>query len=438
VLVSITVAVTAFCVFCGVNRISLADGLDLVRVGSSYIAERGAEGISGRKPPFDGRDQVNILVLGADVSFDGSARTDTIKLVSVDLESSRVSILNIPRDTWVTLPNGTEGRINTAYQMGSRVEKHPRDVVARVQSARVAVDGLLTDIYGAPVPIDYYMRLQVEGFVKIIDAIGGVEMNVEKQMDYEDPSQQLFIHLKPGVQRLSGYNAMCYARFRHDAEGDFGRIRRQDQLLQALMRELERPEVKSNGRLAAAALGMLRTDLTVPNVVDLKEVMGKVGMSGIISLTLPTVPVRKGKAEVLEVRDRAAAALTIGELVNGPRPTVVVLNGAGKAVNTRDVVARIDKARYNVIGTATTDLSPTSRVYSVTRAKDPATALAAGLGLSVVDTTSAPPTATLARRQAPLSVSEITLVVGADFARSQIAPTATGPGTLRPRGTGRS
>jgi LCP family protein required for cell wall assembly len=397
-----------FCGFCVYTHTNPLQAVTFFTTWApSFVKEKVAP-----TPPFGGRDHVNILLLGADVSFDhsGTARTDTIKYISVDLKAPRISVLSIPRDTWVDVPNHRNGRINGAYQLGGRYEAD------RIALARATVEGLLSEYTETPVTTDYYIRIQTGGFIKIIDALGGVQVDVEKDMDYEDPSQELFIHLKKGPQRLDGYNAMCYIRFRHDAEGDYGRIRRQDQLMHALANELSAPEARGRlPRILGPIMSMMVTDIAKTDIIALKRIVDQVGTAGIHTLTLPTVPCHKGAASVVEVQDTRAAAQTIGELFTGPRPTVTVLNGSGRPGMGGEVGDALDTDVYNVIGVGNTaEPAVTSAVYALPRCLTQANALAASLGITTIDTKTPAPTGTFGRH-APPPPAEITVVLGGDY-----------------------
>lgn len=379
-------------------------------------------------PPFNGKSHVNILVLGADVSFDGSgtARTDTIKLVSLDLEEPRVAILSIPRDTWVEIPDHGHGRINGAYQLGG---KHDAE---RIAFAKRTVTRLLRDLSGEDINIDHFVRIQTGGFVHIVDAMGGVTVDVEKKMDYEDPSQELYIHLKPGLQRLNGEQAMGYVRFRMDAEGDYGRIRRQDQFIRAIAAQLRDPKMKSRlPRMAGPMMSMLKTDINEHDLLTIKCIIEQVGIEGIHSLQLPTVPTRKGRAQVVEVDDREAAAQTIAELLHGPRTTVVVLNGSQRTGLAKNVCDNIDNTTYNILQVGTTlDPVASSTVLTVPRCKTQADALATALGIPTVITEGDPPAADYGKRTPIPAPAEVTIVLGNDFSE-QAEAHADLPASLR-------
>ncbi len=382
------------------------------------IMGMGADYLSGRihhAPPFHGQQQVNILLLGADSNFvdDGSRRSDTIKFIRVDLVKPSLAILSIPRDTWVDIPGHGRGKINGAYQHGGDTEDK------RIGLAKNVVAGLLSELTGQHILIDYYVRIQTGGFKDIVDALGGVEVNVEKKMDYDDNYQNLYIHLKPGVQVLNGTQAMGYVRFRHDAEGDYGRMRRQDQFIRAVAAKINRPEMKSQlPRLLGPIMKMMVTNLRPNDMLALKHVVGQIGLAGMYSVQLPTTPVTKGRASAVEVDDPDAAAQVVNEVLNGPRPTVMVLNGSGKPRLARDVRDQIDENVYNVVAVGTLpEPVPTTTVLATPHSKAVAQSLATQFGVVRVDINTAPPAgADFGKRIKVPPPAEITLVLGSDAA----------------------
>lgn len=167
--------------------------------------------------------RINVLLLGTDegdsddFGKDVPKRTDAMLLVSFDPQNDKIAVLSLPRDTRVHIP-GRSGldKINAAYAYGG------------VNLARRTVQELLQ------VPINYYMQVDWQGFIKVVDMLGGVDLDVEKNMNYEDPYANLSIHLKKGQQHLDGEKAGEYVRFRHDEMGDIGRAERQQKFLKAL------------------------------------------------------------------------------------------------------------------------------------------------------------------------------------------------------------
>ena len=422
--VAIVILVIAVAAFFGYTGATPAEALKFFRLGVDIVRAKAIDA-----PPFHGQQQVNIMLLGTDVSTDPSGedcRTDSIKIVSADFAKSTLAILSVPRDTWVEIPGHGHSRINSAYPLGGKKEAD------RISMSKLVISRLLSDLYGQPVHLDKYIRLQTGGFDRIINAMGGVDVDVEKQMDYDDPSQLLSIHLKPGLQHLDGHAAEGYIRFRHDAEGDYTRMQRQDKFIRTLAGKLHSMDKMQMARLIGPVMGLMYTNINGSDMLALKELADKVGMSGIQTAQLPTVPTMKGAAAVVEVRDTAAAAQVISEILNGPRPTVTVLNGSGQTGVARTVSEQIDIKQYNVLAVGTT-LQPvaTTSVIASDRYKTAAINLATRLGVQTVATVGTVPTATFGKHAAPPPPTDITIVLGSNYtgvlqtAANDAAPAAT-------------
>jgi polyisoprenyl-teichoic acid--peptidoglycan teichoic acid transferase len=170
-----------------------------------------------------------ILVMGIDGATGFDSRSDSMLLIRVDNSDRRLNILSIPRDTRVAIDNYGYDKINAANVYGG---------------AKLAISTVQNKLNG--VQIDRYVRLDSSGLDEIIDAIGGVEVNVPKAMRYEDKTQKLSIDLQPGLQTLNGKQAEGFIRFRHDELGDIGRIKRQQTMLQALKAKITNPLILMN------------------------------------------------------------------------------------------------------------------------------------------------------------------------------------------------
>jgi polyisoprenyl-teichoic acid--peptidoglycan teichoic acid transferase len=180
---------------------------------------------------FPGRTSMNVLVLGVDHDYDNRAqiiktthgRSDSIMLVRVDFVTGAISALTIPRDSAVRVP-GHRGvrKINAAHSLGG-----PLLTIDTIKS-----------VFG--VDVDAVVSINFEGFQKLVDAIGGIDLNVEKKLDYDDNWGRLHIHLKPGYQHLTGYEAMGYVRMRH-SDSDLMRSKRQHAFLEAVRAKIKQP-----------------------------------------------------------------------------------------------------------------------------------------------------------------------------------------------------
>ncbi|RDI95688.1 LytR family transcriptional regulator [Meiothermus sp. QL-1] len=197
---------------------------------------------------------LTVLVLGVAPEYKGHHQrapedfrglSDANLLVRFDPKARRISVLSIPRDTYVRIPGYGWYILNHANKFGGP------------ELAKEVVENL------TGVAIDAYVSVSVEAIRSGIDALGGVEVCVEKAMQYKDTAAKLEIDLKPGCQRLSGAQAEGYLRFRHDALGDIGRIQRQQNFFNALKRELLSPAGLLRVPQAIASVEPhIRTDLT--------------------------------------------------------------------------------------------------------------------------------------------------------------------------------
>lgn len=179
--------------------------------------------------PWDGKERFTVLVMGMDQrpgDFGSSIRTDTMILISLDPKSDRVGILSIPRDLFVEIPGYGLQRINTAFQAGQLEGESggPRLAMQTVQ-------------YNFGIRVNEYVLVDFNAFVRIIDLVGGVHVNVP--YDIYDPLYPDMnygydpFYIKAGWQKLDGQTALKYARSRHSSD-DIDRSRRQQQVLYAL------------------------------------------------------------------------------------------------------------------------------------------------------------------------------------------------------------
>jgi polyisoprenyl-teichoic acid--peptidoglycan teichoic acid transferase len=174
--------------------------------------------------------RINILVLGTDKRSElggDAARSDTLILLSVDRDWKTAGILSIPRDLQVSLPGYGLQKINAAYFFGEYNKIPGGGPALAVPTVRKYFN----------VPIQYYVAINFDGFQKVVDEVGGIDVNVPEPIDdpeYPGPYNS-YIHVKfaAGCQHMNGERALQYARTRH-ADSDFGRARRQQQVIRAV------------------------------------------------------------------------------------------------------------------------------------------------------------------------------------------------------------
>ena len=198
---------------------------------------------------FDHRE---ILVLGVD---DGGGNTDAIFTLKV--EGGRTSITQIPRDSYIESHSFGPVKANALYAYGGHE----------------AVKAELSRLMGRP--IDHHILVNLNGIRTLSDLVGGVEVDVPKRLYYRDNSQGLLIDLQPGPQLLKGHELEGFLRWRHDEEGDLGRLARQQLVLKSLFSRLTRPEhlIKLPALIKEAG-NNLETDLGAMELGGLITAMG--------------------------------------------------------------------------------------------------------------------------------------------------------------------
>jgi len=219
------------------------------------------------KPPTG---VVTILLMGTDArpnELNTPSRTDTMMIARVDFDRKTAKLLSIPRDVWVAIPNlksygVTEDRINSAYFYGEAFN-------VKGGGAKVAMDTVTLN-FG--IPIDHYAVINFQGFVKVVDALGGIDLNVPTAIyDPEFPTDDyktMVFAVKEGQQHLDGITALRYARTRHQ-DSDTERIKRQQLVLLAIRdKALSVNAVVRIPEVYNAMLGSFNTDLSLPTLIS--------------------------------------------------------------------------------------------------------------------------------------------------------------------------
>lgn len=188
----------------------------------------------------------NALLIGTDA---GGENTDALMLVNVDKKNKKISTLSIPRDTRVTV-NGKKCKINACYHKGG-------------------LDLLLEKIKElTEVEINYYALIKPGTLADIVDCLGGVEYDVEQDMKYSDPVQDLYINLKKGKQVLDGNKAEQYCRYRSYVMGDLTRTQSQQKFFKALFEQkLDIKYASKVNEIYAAVSDKVKTNVSLKDIV---------------------------------------------------------------------------------------------------------------------------------------------------------------------------
>jgi len=180
-----------------------------------------------------GKRQVNLLVLGTDERREGG-RADTIMLVMIRKDTKRVAAISIPRDLKVRMPGHGYQKINAVYAY------HRRLGTGEIMTVRT-VEQIFNQWIGYPLDIDYYVKTDVTKFPAVFDAVGGLDLYVDRRMYYHDRAGGLYIDLQKGMQHLDGDQIEGFVRHRHDRYGressDYMRTQRQQYVLKELVRQ---------------------------------------------------------------------------------------------------------------------------------------------------------------------------------------------------------
>ena len=273
--------------------------------------------------------RLNFLLMGIDArKGETVSRTDSIILASVDTQSKQASMLSIPRDTRVQIPGHGMDRINAASVYGG-----PELTIKIVEK-----------LLG--IPVDYYVMTNFNGFKDIVDTLGGVTIDVEKNMNYYDPTDNFLINLKKGVQRMDGNKAIQYVRFRMDALGDISRTQRQQKFLEALAKEMLQPStIVKLPRLLPQINKNVETNLGVMDMLSLAKAGKELENMNIVTETLPGNFTDIDGVSYWGV-DAQKAKLVVADLFKGEKAASVVLEGSptAKVASKSDVSKKLEQA----------------------------------------------------------------------------------------------
>ncbi len=246
---------------------------------SASVTESGTLSVNGERPDEKTTSEeltrkegvYTFLIFGMD---DGNGNTDTIMVGSYDTIHQAIHMVSIPRDTLIETDRDNK-RINAVYASEDGVASLERE---------------LSDMLG--IPIDFYVKVNLQAFVAIVDAVGGVDYNVPVDMDYEDPTQDLYIHLKAGMQHLDGQQALQLVRCRSAYPNqDLGRMSTQQGFLAALAsKALQWGNITKVQEFATIFNEYVETDLSLENIIWFGEKL--LGLDS-EQLTFETIPIHE-------------------------------------------------------------------------------------------------------------------------------------------------
>ena len=414
----------------------------------AYRVYRNGWGLSGMLATVVGHDEetkknlgeFKCLVLGISTDEEGALLTDTIMVASYNPNTQKATLLSIPRDTYT----GKNPKKATAYEKINSVysrNEDPQDVLDEVNE--------LTGLN-----LQYYVIVKTEGFIKLVDAIGGVTFNVPIDMDYDDTSQDLHIHLEAGEQVLDGDKAEQLVRFRHNNDGttypeeygdnDLGRMRTQREFIMEVIKQTAKVEnIFKLGQILEVAEDNVITNVDFGVAKDYIPYAVEFQTENLLTATLPgtTPPWNQTNGVSIFVADEEETELLVQELfydrdleqptdqegnttgntantssssnsTTSNRRTVSkadikleVLNGSGNSKKLQEAVNELEGAGYEVYRTGSTNA--TSRTAIIDK-KDIASTLLDNIKMVLG-------TGTISNSQTSSTKADVTIIIGKDY-----------------------
>jgi polyisoprenyl-teichoic acid--peptidoglycan teichoic acid transferase len=354
-------------------------------------------GIRDPRGKFPGKSRIIILLAGKDynhnaqdIAYTTSSRSDTIMLLSADLEHAKLTAVGIPRDTRVTAPDGVTGKINATFQRGG---------IKLLAST-------ITQQFGI-VP-DYSVVLKADAVKSIVNSLGGIEVDVLDRMFYEDSWDDLKIDLQPGRYRVNGEQAVGFVRFRKSGthrygprkekipvpyvpskeEGDLRRIERQQQVVHAMLAEVTKPQniVRWN-EILDVAFGQIETNLSRPQMLGLATILRSSAGSPLGGSSIPGKDANIGgtyywKADIPRAKATLQWLLLGDEAAGRSLVRVSIMCDKAEQVPAQALSDELEKSGFAVTTTTTRKVMPlqTTVIYHTATFEAFAKSIAASSG----------------------------------------------------------
>lgn len=257
-------------------------------ISSAFVPQLNVEGtpelvaVATEKPEegWTGKDRITILLLGVDKAENGAARTDTLILVNIDPVKKSARMLSIPRDLRVVIPGYGSDKINAAFALGefNKVQGGGAGLTIRTIEANFGI------------PVDNFVTIDFQGFIKMVDTVGGITVDVPypiKDDEYPDENYRYQrIYFSAGWQWMDGSTALKYARTRH-MDGDARRSARQQQVLLALREQaIDLNLIPELPTLIGQFGDSVRTDISINNAVKLARLGTEIPRDQIVQTSL--------------------------------------------------------------------------------------------------------------------------------------------------------
>jgi len=284
------------------------------------------------------KDSINFLVLGMDKM---SASTDVVMIVNFNTATNNMSVVQVPRDTYIQCTDGKTGRVNAIY--AHFVNLSPNSMTAKEQR-KYAMEKTVESIeQGLCIQIDYYALIFLDAFKETVDAMGGVWVDVPFDMYYVDdtPGQELYVDLKAGYQKLDGDKAEQFIRFRSGyLLADISRMDAQKIFISAMLKQLKSDlTVTKAVNIAKSVLDNLTTDISLADAQYYVTKLFNVDLSKMTMVTMAGDGCRTGTSGAwMYVVSRSAALDTVNKYLNVYNEDIPdeIFDSAGRLTNKDD------------------------------------------------------------------------------------------------------
>lgn len=294
-------------------------------------------------------EPINGLLIGTDW-VDYARHSDTLVFVNYKPASRFLNIVSIPRDTHFSPAGYRFYRINEIYAYNYKMKKDDNFACRQLALA-------VEELFGHRVSIPYYVQINYEGFRKFIDLIGGIDVEVEEPMNYDDNAQTLHIHFEAGKQHLDGAQALEYVRFRGKS-GDIGRIFRQQRFLKSVLAKFRNPIlVLRIPQFAVIFLTEVKTNLSLWDMIICVTELKDISTSNVRLAQLPGTPRRELWMVDYEncsgLFDKILCSTATAASVQGPKLRIEVWNASGKPKLAEKVTWILRQQGFDVISYGT-------------------------------------------------------------------------------------
>ncbi len=346
----------------------------------------GSPVLQGKQLPASQQKRINILLIGiGGENHDGANLADTIQVASVDPKTKQIQMLSIPRDLYVKVPDSTgKVKINEVHSIGEDRQKGDGPVL---------LEKTVSEIIGQP--INYYARVDFDGFKQLVDSVGGVTVNVKERL-YDpyyprgESTGYEILNIPAGAQQMNGETALKYARSR-ETTTDFDRSRRQQEVLAAARDKALSLQYLTNpakvSQLIDIAGDHVRTDMSLSEIQKLAKIVKDIPSASIQSKVLDNTnvlydSVGPGGAYILVPKSGNYSEIQAfvdqffnGAAISSEAAQVELQNATGRGGLAQQEADTLGQSGYSIVAvTNSPSLSQPSIVYDYTDGQKSATA----------------------------------------------------------------